>query len=132
MTDHSPIVTSISYSYRMRGELPGNMGLFYRDAGKAREAFDAARRELPGRTFPKEQSPETARGGGADTPKYRTPRHVLPDPHPNFALPNRKLREESWFQKLRTRETGAAMTRAEFMAARKDTDKSRSRDRERD
>ncbi|WP_299971711.1 hypothetical protein [uncultured Roseobacter sp.] len=122
---------SISYAYRMRGELPGNMGLFYRDAGLAREAFDAARRELPGQTFPSQHRPESAQADSAGRPTYRTPRHVLPDPHPSFALPNRKLQEESWFQELRTHSDGAAMTRAEFTAARKDTRKPRSRDRER-
>ncbi|WP_299961522.1 hypothetical protein [uncultured Roseobacter sp.] len=131
MTEREPTFTSISYSYRMRGELPANMGLFYQDAGLGREAFEAARRDLPGKTFPKEITPDAARADGSSKAHYRTPRHVLPDPHPSFAQPNRKLREESWFQELRTRGDGMAMTKEEFMAARKSTTPPRARKRTR-
>ncbi|GFE52534.1 hypothetical protein So717_42870 [Roseobacter cerasinus] len=56
---------------------------------------------------------------------------ILPDPHPSFAVPNRKLRDESWFQQLRTRDDGAAMTKEEFIAARKGTTPPRARKRTR-
>lgn len=132
MSDHTPSLATLSYAFEMRGELPGDMGLFYAGASTARDAFDAARRELPGKTFPKARDIDPGVGSVDAAPlKYRTPRYALPDPHPSFAAPNRKLRDENWFQQLRTREDGKAMTKEEFMKARNQPTNSKNRTRDR-
>tara|TARA_R110000851_G_scaffold162265_2_gene305962 strand:- start:985 stop:1335 length:351 start_codon:yes stop_codon:yes gene_type:complete len=93
--------TALSYAYLNRGDLPSEPTGFYRDAGLSREEFEIARAAQ----IRPDQTPERFRhieeSGGR---RAKTLQHVLPDPHPDFAPPNRRLYEEDWFQKNRRRE----------------------------
>lgn len=91
--------TAMSFAYLRRGELPLDGSSFYCDAGLSRDDFEIAHaaqllsRSAPER-FQNRQSGETGR-------KSKVLMHVLPDPRPDFAPPNRKLFEEDWFVRRR-------------------------------
>lgn len=107
--------TAQSLAYEQRGDLPASFDTaFYRDAGLAKEEFLSGLRG-PDLTAGKDAKRSADRASGGRTP--RTPNAALPDPHPSFALPNRKLYEEDWFAKLEQRADGRAVTRAESDAA---------------
>lgn len=102
--------TAMSFAYLRRGELPSDGSSFYRDAGLSRDEFEIARaaqllpRGLPER-FHDRQSGETGR-------KPKVMAHVLPDPRPDFAAPNRKLFEEDWFARRKTSQHALQPARA--------------------
>ncbi|TRW96272.1 hypothetical protein FNJ84_13385 [Paracoccus sp. M683] len=106
--------TAQSMAYEQRGELPTSFDTaFYRDAGLAKEEFLSGLRG-PDLLASRDAAKTADRAVGGRTPK--TPTAALPDPHPSFALPNRKLYEENWFAKLEQRADGRAVTRAETEA----------------
>ncbi len=118
--------TALSMSYEQRGELPASFDTaFYRDVGLAKENFLSGLRgpDLEASKDANRSADRTASGG--HTPK--TPTSGLPDPHPSFALPNRKLYEADWFAKLEQRADGRAVTRAEQEATKASMPKERGR-----
>ncbi|TRW96315.1 hypothetical protein FNJ84_13645 [Paracoccus sp. M683] len=117
--------TAQSLAYEQRGELPASFDTsFYRDAGIAKEEFLSGLRG-PDIQADKHASRNADRAAGGRTPK--TPIAGLPDPHPSFALPNRKLYEENWYAQLEQRTDGRAVTRAEIEAAQTSMPKERGR-----
>lgn len=85
--------TAMSYAYLRRAELPSQEGEFYRDAGLSKEQFEAARTAQT----PERKSPEPSKVRQEDSGrKARNFNHVLPDPRPDFAPPNRRLFDEEW------------------------------------
>lgn len=117
--------TITSYSFQVRGDLPSHMGDFYRDADMSRSAFETAR---AAQILPQDR-PKPARGQSDNG--WRTSGFHLPDPHPSFAAPNRKWREDGWFQKLRVKDDGTALTKEEFFKMRQEQPKSRRKGKER-
>lgn len=117
--------TAQSLAYEQRGKLPASFDTsFYRDAGLAKEEFLSGLRG-PDIQADKHASRNADRAAGGRTPK--TPIAGLPDPHPSFAVPNRKLYEDEWFAKLEQRADGRAVTRAEIEAARASKKEERTR-----
>lgn len=117
--------TITSYSFQVRGDLPSHMGDFYRDADMSRAAFETAR---AAQIMPQDR-PRHARGQSDNG--WRTSEFHLPDPHPSFAAPNRKWREDGWFQKLDVQENGRALTKEEFFKMREGQSQSRRKERPR-
>ena len=118
--------TAQSLAYEQRGDLPASFDTtFYRDAGIAKEEFLSGLRgqDLPAGKDAKRSADRATSGTRAP----KTPNAVLPDPHPSFALPNRKLYEEDWFARLEQRADGRAVTRAETEAAQTFKTKERTR-----
>jgi hypothetical protein len=115
--------TGQNLAYEQRGELPASFDTaFYRDAGLAKEEFLSG---LRGPELHLSKEPKRHVTSGGRTPK--TLKAVLPDPHPSFAVPNRKLYEEDWFARLEQRADGRAVTRAEIEAARASKKEERTR-----
>lgn len=118
--------TITSYSFEIRGDLPSHMGDFYRDADMSRADFETAR---AAQIVPQDrQSPAQ----GQSSKGRRISGFDLPDPRPSFAPPDRKWREDGWFQKLRQGQSGAPMSKEEFLKARSEPTKPRRNDRARD
>jgi hypothetical protein len=114
-----------SFAFERRGELPNHLGDFYRDADKARAAFETAR---TAQIVAPEPSQRADRSAGEDRAmRPRTARFQLPDPHPSFAQPNRKRFEEDWFQRLDCNSDGKPLTKQAFMEMREAGGKKKSK-----
>lgn len=110
----------VSYAYRTHGDLPGDMGAFYRDAGHAKVTFTEAHDAQI-----KPQEPARFHGRTDTGSVARTPI----EPHPSYAEPHRRAPDENWFQALKVRSDGRVLSREEFRAARAHTDNHPRQDR---
>lgn len=82
-----------SYSFQHRGELPSYDGAFTRDAGLSRAAFEELRTRQP---VPLELLRDH---GERDAWHVKINCFELPQPHPDFAPPNRARFNADWEEK---------------------------------
>lgn len=109
----------ISYSYKARYELPGDMGTFYSSAGQEKDSFTVAHDAQINPSVPERfREREAARRGG----------HVVSDPHPSYALPHRRAPDEDWFQTIATDRSGTVLSREAFRKMRQDRNPTRRPD----
>lgn len=84
-----------SYSFQNRGELPSHDAGFTRDAGKAKQTFETEHNAQP---KPKDPQPDPSE---RDAWHVKVNLHELPQPHPDFAPPNRARFNADWEEKRR-------------------------------
>ena len=109
----------VSYSYKARYELPGDMGTFYAGAGQAKDAFTLAHDAQIKPPVPERfREREAARRGG----------HVISDPHPSYALPHGRTPDEDWFQTIARDRSGKVLSREAFRKMRQDQNPIKRRD----
>ncbi|MEM7060254.1 MAG: hypothetical protein AAF557_21955 [Pseudomonadota bacterium] len=118
MSEKTPKPDHRSYGFTHAGDLPGDWGLFTKEADKARAAFeDAHNAQIP----PAMPEPHARVTSGQMNPVR--PRAVLTDPHPAFAVPSRRRQEEEWLQSLKTERDGRVLSREDFKRLRTRQDK---------
>ncbi|MFP7673701.1 hypothetical protein ACG74X_10155 [Marivita sp. S0852] len=103
----------VSYAYRHHGDVPGEMGDFYKDAGKAKTAFTVSHNAQIVPNVP-ERFQSRAQGRGSSG--------VPISPHPSYAEPHKQAPDEGWFQVLAPELSDRALSRTEFKALRKKQD----------
>jgi hypothetical protein len=108
--------TGISFAFERRRELPDHVGDFYRDAGKARSAFERSR-------SPHTEAPTVSdkAEGTADAPPADGPRmsgFQLPAPHPSFAVPRRRSEIDGWLQARAEKEAAETLPKDAFVTMR--------------
>lgn len=108
-----------SYSFQHRGDLPSYDADFTRDAGKSRDDFEESHNVQP---KPEEPQPDPVE---RDAWHVKVNLHDLPQPHPDFAPPNRTRFNAEWEEKRRA-------ARAKLLESRKAaTPQKRPRSRDR-
>lgn len=111
---------TISYAFRQRGDLPGEMARFYTYAGLAQDRFEAARRHLPAPKVAPIDRISHAETGQVSA-RWKKPGAGIQAPHPSHVVPSRHLEDRNWRQTADEDANPATMSREEFEASRKAT-----------